>query len=133
MPWVKSELCSGCTVCVGLCPATAISIREDMKAWIHEEKCIHCGICRESCPQGAVRPDCERLASDVKTHVRKIRSVMRRVSSPAVQERSLRCIVDHYRAQKRLAETTLRELAVLYGRARTKTGSSLKAADGRMR
>ena len=119
MPWIKQESCDGCTACVEKCPATAISIREDIKAWIHDDKCIHCGTCQEVCPQGAVRPDSERLPLDVKANVHKIRTVMQRRHSPAMREKSLRCVVDHYETQKRLAETTLKELAVLYGRATT--------------
>ena len=124
MPWIKQELCDGCTICVEKCPATAISIREDIKAWIHDDKCIHCGSCQEVCPQGAVRPDRERLPLELKASLLKIKSVMRQRHSPAMREKALRCVVDHYETQKRLAETTLRELASLYGRTAMPGGNS---------
>jgi ferredoxin len=129
MPWIKRESCDGCTTCVGACPATAISIREDMKAWIHDDKCFHCGTCQESCVRGAVRPDSERLPLDVEANVRKIKGVMRRSGSSAVREKSLRCVVDHYETQRRLAETTLRELAVLYGRKATEVKALKRPTD----
>jgi MinD superfamily P-loop ATPase len=131
MPWIRKELCDGCTACVGRCPATAISVREDLKAFIHDHKCFHCGACAEACRRGAVRPDSERLPLAVKENVRKIRHVLRRRGTPAVLERQLRCVVDHYETQRRLAETTLRELAVLYGRAAAPDGARERAARNR--
>ena len=128
MPWVKQEICDGCTACVERCPATAISIREDIKAWIHADECIHCGTCQEACPRGAVRPDSERLPLDVKANVRKVKSVMRQRHSPAMKEKSLRCVVDHYETQQRLAETTLRELALLYNRTAAPCGPNKGSA-----
>ncbi|HAM36121.1 MAG TPA: ferredoxin [Elusimicrobia bacterium] len=119
MPWIKQEICDGCTTCVGQCPATAISIREHMKAWIHDDRCIHCGTCQEVCPKGAARPDHERLPSDVEANVRKVKSLMQRRHNPCMREKSLRCVVDYYETQRRLAETTLRKLAVLYGHTAT--------------
>jgi len=124
MPWVKLEICDGCTTCVEKCPATAISIREHLKAWIHADRCIYCGTCQEVCPQGAVRPDSERLPLDVKANVRKVKSAMQNRHSPAMREKSLKCVVDHYETQKRLAEATLREMAILYGRTAMPAKSS---------
>lgn len=51
---VDSDLCTGCGVCVDMCPAGAISIRDDA-AYVDEEMCTACGICEDECPVGAIR------------------------------------------------------------------------------
>ena len=47
--------CSGCRVCVGLCPYHAIDYDEKKgKASINEILCRGCGVCSASCPSGAI-------------------------------------------------------------------------------
>jgi Fe-S-cluster-containing hydrogenase component 2 len=54
MPWVDTEECMGCGICVSACPVGAISM-EQGKAAINMEKCIRCGKCHDACPTGAIR------------------------------------------------------------------------------
>ncbi len=51
---IDRDLCSGCGLCVTVCPTGTISLREG-KAAVSEEKSISCGHCEAVCPQGAIR------------------------------------------------------------------------------
>jgi heterodisulfide reductase subunit A len=52
---VEEELCSGCTVCVHLCPYNAITFDEEKKlANISDILCKGCGVCVAACPAGAI-------------------------------------------------------------------------------
>jgi heterodisulfide reductase subunit A len=52
---VDEELCSGCTVCVHLCPYNAITFDEERKlAIINDILCKGCGVCVAACPAGAI-------------------------------------------------------------------------------
>ncbi len=52
---VDEELCSGCHICIGLCPYGAISFNEEKKvAEVNEALCKGCGTCTAACPSGAL-------------------------------------------------------------------------------
>jgi len=54
---INSELCSGCRVCVSLCPYQAISLDgkdEKKTAEVNEVLCKGCGVCVAACPAGAI-------------------------------------------------------------------------------
>jgi ferredoxin len=51
---VESSGCTGCEVCVEMCPMEAISLVDDV-AWINEKKCIGCGVCSYQCPVTAIK------------------------------------------------------------------------------
>jgi len=51
---IEAELCSGCQVCVPLCPFTAITYsREKRVSELNEALCKGCGTCVAACPSGA--------------------------------------------------------------------------------
>jgi heterodisulfide reductase subunit A len=53
---VDPELCSGCQLCVGLCPYGAIQSRDGgASTEVNEILCRGCGICAAGCPSGAIR------------------------------------------------------------------------------
>jgi heterodisulfide reductase subunit A len=53
--WVKEEACSGCKICVGLCPYGAINFDESgAVATITPVLCKGCGVCVAACPSGAI-------------------------------------------------------------------------------
>lgn len=49
---VDSEKCTGCGLCVKVCPAGAIEINRH--AFIHDQLCTGCGICESHCPLHAI-------------------------------------------------------------------------------
>jgi heterodisulfide reductase subunit A len=52
---VDEELCSGCKICIGLCPYNAISFDEEKGvSIINEALCKGCGTCGAACPSGAI-------------------------------------------------------------------------------
>ncbi|HET7840057.1 MAG TPA: CoB--CoM heterodisulfide reductase iron-sulfur subunit A family protein [Terriglobia bacterium] len=54
--WIEEELCSGCHVCVGMCPYSAIHFdSEKHVAALNEALCKGCGTCVAACPSGAAQ------------------------------------------------------------------------------
>lgn len=54
--FINEEKCSGCHICIGLCPYSAISFDEDKKvAKINEALCKGCGVCVAACPSKAAQ------------------------------------------------------------------------------
>jgi heterodisulfide reductase subunit A len=53
---INEGICSGCKICIGLCPYKAISYDDKEKnATISEVLCTGCGICVSACPSGAIK------------------------------------------------------------------------------
>lgn len=53
---VKEELCTGCRICLSVCPYDAISRDEEKGiAVISEKLCTGCGTCAASCPSNAIQ------------------------------------------------------------------------------
>ena len=52
---IDDEACSGCRICVGLCPYNAITFDENAnRAVIANALCKGCGVCVAACPSGAI-------------------------------------------------------------------------------
>jgi heterodisulfide reductase subunit A len=52
--FIEEELCSGCKICVGVCPYDAITYDSDEKiSRVEEMTCKGCGLCAATCPSGA--------------------------------------------------------------------------------
>jgi len=55
LAYIEEKLCSGCQVCIPLCPYNAIELdREAMVVKISDVLCKGCGVCVAACPSGAV-------------------------------------------------------------------------------
>ena len=53
--FIDEESCSGCKICVGLCPYNAISFDKTKKVSIvNDMLCKCCGICVAACPSSAI-------------------------------------------------------------------------------
>jgi heterodisulfide reductase subunit A len=52
---IDEESCSGCKICIGLCPYNAITFDETKKvSRVNEALCKGCGVCVAACPSGAI-------------------------------------------------------------------------------
>ena len=49
---VNKKKCTGCGVCIEVCPVNAIKLQED-KAIISDE-CVECGACVNECPNEVI-------------------------------------------------------------------------------
>lgn len=52
---IRAELCTGCGVCVGVCPTGALYLVEG-RAAVDTALCNECQACIEACPSGAIVP-----------------------------------------------------------------------------
>jgi len=51
---VDAEQCTGCEVCVEVCPVEAISVSDGV-AEINQETCTECESCVAECPNEAIK------------------------------------------------------------------------------
>lgn len=116
MPWVDTEKCTGCKICIEKCPVGAISI-EDRKAKINMEECIHCGTCHSVCPQEAIRHDSEKIPDDVVANVERIKEFMelcaKYLGDSKEKQKCLNRMIKYFNKEKIVAEKTLEELEAL--------------------
>jgi uncharacterized Fe-S center protein len=75
MPWIETEDCSGCGICVSKCPVGTIYLQESV-AFIDMTNCIHCGVYHSVCPKGVVRHNSEKIIEEVKANVDKTKIFM---------------------------------------------------------
>jgi heterodisulfide reductase subunit A2 len=72
---IDDAYCSGCKICVGLCPYKAINydgVRQT--AQINEVLCTGCGICAAACPSGAIKArhfTDAQMSAEIKTMARR--------------------------------------------------------------
>jgi uncharacterized protein (DUF362 family)/Pyruvate/2-oxoacid:ferredoxin oxidoreductase delta subunit len=53
-PKIHKKTCKACGVCVKVCPANALSMKEDGPVFDYTQ-CIRCYCCQEMCPEGAIK------------------------------------------------------------------------------
>lgn len=67
---IDTDTCSGCRVCISVCPYKAISFNaERERAAVNDILCQGCGTCVAACPSGAVRGNhftTEEIVSEIK-------------------------------------------------------------------
>ena len=54
VPQIDSARCTGCELCVKLCPGHALGMIDGIAAVIAAEDCDYAGTCQEICPTGAI-------------------------------------------------------------------------------
>jgi len=116
MPWIDSEFCIGCGLCVAECPGNTISMI-DGKASIDMEGCIRCGICHSVCPKKAVKHDSEKIPEEVASNIEYSKELMaacaEHLGSAEEGQKCLNRLIKHYNKDKTVAERTLQELMAL--------------------
>jgi len=116
MPWIETEDCSGCAICVNKCPVDTIFL-QDSVASIDMTNCIHCGVCHSACPQGAVRHDSEKIPEEVRENVNITKGFMedcaKYLGSEDEKQKCLQRMIKHFNKEKIVAEKTLQELQTL--------------------
>jgi NAD-dependent dihydropyrimidine dehydrogenase PreA subunit len=50
-----SELCTGCEMCVDVCPHAVFALHDGVVEAVRADACIECGACERNCPAGAIR------------------------------------------------------------------------------
>lgn len=68
---VQSDLCTGCTHCMTVCPTHAIRVRNG-KALIIANRCVDCGECYKACPVSAITVEQDDLDTIFRYPVRVI-------------------------------------------------------------
>jgi NAD-dependent dihydropyrimidine dehydrogenase PreA subunit len=116
MPWVKSEMCTGCGDCLEECPSGAIFLTNDT-AVIDMEKCIRCGSCHEICPEEAVRHDGEKVETDVRANIERTKECMAACAKHfGDAEEAKKCLtrwIKHHNRLTTIAARTIEELESL--------------------
>lgn len=63
---INKEKCTGCKICIDVCPAGAISIDNEGKAEI-DQRCTLCRLCVKECPENAIEVIEEKEKKEIKT------------------------------------------------------------------
>ncbi len=54
------ETCTGCGLCVNVCPNGCIKMKRDQEGFyfpvIHQQQCLDCGLCKKACFDMASNP-----------------------------------------------------------------------------
>ena len=70
LAYIEEELCSGCQICIPLCPYSALELNKEKKvAVINAVLCKGCGVCVAACPSGAARQklfEYEQIMDEIK-------------------------------------------------------------------
>lgn len=53
-PIIDAEECSGCGICVDVCPNEVLDLVDDIAVAVKEDACDGCGTCAEECAMGAI-------------------------------------------------------------------------------
>lgn len=109
MPWVKTEDCVGCKICVEACPVDAISMTRGA-AVIDEKSCIRCGKCHDVCPQQAVRHDSERIPQEIEENLDWTRELLRHFETTEDQQGLVERMKRYFNKERKVADQTIERL-----------------------
>lgn len=54
IPKINPAKCTGCNVCVRICPNTVLTLKNDIAVVRNPQACHYTGDCQEVCPTGAI-------------------------------------------------------------------------------
>jgi len=109
MPWIDKNKCTGCGICVPICPVEAINLNEG-KASINMEICIRCGKCHDACPQEAIRHDSEKIPYEIEENIKKTEKLLNNFKNKNEKQAFLERITKHYNKEKIIAEKTIEKI-----------------------
>jgi len=112
MPWVKTEMCTGCGTCVEECPTNAMSLQGDV-AVINDQECIRCGRCHDICPEEAVRHDSERIPQMIDANMQWARRLMEKFETKEEKAALLERLERYFKMQSKVAQQILEKLQTL--------------------
>jgi ferredoxin len=115
MPWIKSEMCTGCGICITECSAGVILMDGDI-AFIDEENCIRCGVCHDICPVEAVRHDGERIPDEVQANLDWVKELLTHeyyVHDPKKQKQLVQRLLKYFTKNRKVIEKTLEQLEIM--------------------
>ena len=55
VPTIDITKCTGCEICITLCPNDVLGLIDNMAAVIQPEICTYSGLCQDNCPTGAIQ------------------------------------------------------------------------------
>lgn len=62
---VDRQKCTGCGVCVDICPGDILTIENQMAKAVYPDECEYCGSCMMDCPREAIKVVLPRNARPV--------------------------------------------------------------------
>ncbi|KAH0569458.1 Ferrodoxin [Spironucleus salmonicida] len=54
---VNDSDCIGCQACIGVCPTSCITAKDDGKSIIDAPACVDCGCCEGACPVACINTE----------------------------------------------------------------------------
>jgi len=51
---LNSELCTGCSMCLIVCPHNVFSLINKKSVIENKDSCMECGACQRNCPENAI-------------------------------------------------------------------------------
>jgi Pyruvate/2-oxoacid:ferredoxin oxidoreductase delta subunit len=54
LPHIDLVRCTGCGVCVTLCPTHAVEVRDNLAQIVRAADCSFCDVCETYCPEEAI-------------------------------------------------------------------------------
>ncbi len=115
MPWVSSEMCTGCEICIDECYVGAISMHDDI-AVINEDECIRCAVCHDICPSDAIRHDGERIPEEVESNLAWVKQLCNHeyyVNDKVKQKNLIKRLQRYFTKNKKVMEKTIEQLEIM--------------------
>ncbi|MCB0132097.1 MAG: 4Fe-4S binding protein [Caldilineaceae bacterium] len=54
LPIIDDSLCTGCGICIALCPTAALALDDERAVLARPDRCTYCQACEDICPEGAI-------------------------------------------------------------------------------